>query len=29
VQRCLWHYLDPRVIPTREENRPQIRRLAA
>jgi putative transposase len=29
VQRCLWHYLDPRVIPTRRWNVPQVGRLAA
>jgi putative transposase len=29
VQRCIRHYLDARVIPTWEGNRPQIGRLAA
>jgi transposase-like protein len=29
VQRCLWHYLDLRVIPTRVDDCPQIARLAA
>jgi hypothetical protein len=29
VQRCVQHYLDPRVIPTWEEYRPQIGALVA
>src|SRR5436190_5459976 len=29
VQRCLWHYLDSRVIPTRVDDCPQLARLAA